>query len=202
MGISRFSPPAWRLLALGATLIAAALTIVNCSGALPRSEKTMRSPWKSFDEAKAAYDKILPNHTTVEELKALGYDPYTTPNIHILTYLDVIERFIPNEAIHVEDLDPGVRECIQARNECMAYEATPGKTKRKRTGNVMLDMLGFKRKTHETGWSFEALVLLKNGRVVYKLWGGTPVIDERNERKKPLGPLQDAGDLARDLVEP
>lgn len=202
MSSTRFSPRRSHWPVLSSTLVFTAFFIVSCGGALPRSEKTMKSPWDSFAEAKAAYDKILPGQTTVVELKALGYDPYTTPNIHILTYLDVIERFIPNQAIRLEDLDPGVRECIKARDQCMAYEATPGRTKKKRTGSVTLDLLGFKRNTHETGWTFSALVLMKNSHVIYKLWGGTPVIDERNESKKPLGPLQDASDLVRGMVIP
>ena len=54
----------------------------------------------------------------------------------------------------------------------------------------MLDLLNFKRKTLSTGWQFDALLLINEGLVVYKIWGGTPNISELKNSKNPLGPLQ------------
>ncbi len=182
---------------IGVALLAALhISLSACSNALPRSERTMRSPWDSFEEAMTAYEKIIPYETTKEDLKALGYDPYSTPNVKILSYLDVIQRFMPNNSIKQEDLDPGVDFCLKARERCLAYEATPGNAKSKRVGNVMLDLMTFKRKTVDTGWFFNALIVMVDDVAVYKVWSGSPLISGEETRKNPLGPLQGAGDAA------
>lgn len=172
------------------TTILLGLSLYGCSNALPRTEDTTRSRWNNFAEAMADYEKITPYVTTIEELKGLGYDPYTQPNIRILSYLDIIQRFMPNQSITLDDLDPGLSFCIQSRNLCQAYEARPHKAKTKRVGNVLMDLLTFKRRTIASGWSFNALVVLSDGIVVYKVWSGDPIISGDKLRKNPLGPLQ------------
>ena len=70
----------------------------------------------------------------------------------------------------------------------------------KRYGNFFLDVLNFRRKSRESGWRFRALFIVVEDIVVYKLWGGSPVIDELSETKNPLGPLQDLGGYAQRLI--
>lgn len=127
--------------------------------------------------------------------KRLGFDPFSIPNVKILTYLDIIQRFIFNPSIKKEDLDEGIQRCIDAKTRCVAYEINPRITKSKRHGNFWLDFFNFKRNIKETGWRFEAIIVMVDDVVVYKLWGGNPLIDEGRETKNPLGPLQNAGDL-------
>ncbi|MEW6571825.1 MAG: hypothetical protein AB1390_11775 [Nitrospirota bacterium] len=174
--------------------------LAGCRSLLPSARQTVKSPWKTFDESRAAYDRIVINSTTADELKGLGFDPYFTPNIRILTYQDVIQRFMFNPTIEKEDLDEGVQRCIDAKTHCYAYEVRPGVITSKRLGNLWLDLLNFKRNTKESGWRFEALIVLVNDVVVYKLSGGNPVIDELRETKNPLGPLQSSEDLLIDIT--
>ncbi len=166
------------------------LSLYGCSNALPRTEDTTRSRWNSFAEAMADYEKITPYATTVDTLKDLGFDPFTQPNIKILSYLEITERFMPNQSITLDDLDPGLSFCLRSRSLCQAYEARPAKAKTKRVGNVFMDLLTFKRRTVASGWSFNALVVLSDGIVVYKVWSGDPVITGDKLRDNPLGPLQ------------
>lgn len=172
------------------TLIALASLVTACGNALPREENNVRSRWGSFEEAMQDYEKIKPYETTTEELKELGFDPYAQPNIHILSYLDIIQRFMPNQSITLDDLDPAVSFCISSRAQCVAYEAQPQSTKSKRVGNVALDIMTFRRRTLESGWSFYALILINDGIVVYKVWSGQPFVSGEKIRKNPLGPLQ------------
>ncbi len=182
------------------TALLLGLSLYGCSNALPRTEDTTRSRWNSFAEAMADYEKIIPYVTTVEALKDLGYDPYTQPNIKILSYLDITQRFMANQSITLDDLDPGLSFCIQSRTLCQAYEARPSKTKTKRVGNVLMDLMTFKRRTIASGWSFNALVVLNDGIVVYKLWSGDPYMTGDKLRKNPLGPLQGvSGSTVKDL---
>ncbi len=169
---------------------------------LPSARQTTISPWNSFDDAKSAFDKINPYTTSIDEMRSLGFDPFTTPNIKILTYVDIMNRFLPNPSIKKEDLDEGIQSCIQAKANCKAYEFFPQNLKSKRYGNVLLDLFNFHRKTKESGWKFQALIILIDSTVAYKLWGGDPIIDQYRETKNPLGPLQNAADILTGALRP
>jgi len=174
-----------------------AVTAGGCGSLLPSAKETKRTQlWGSFDDVKGAFEQIIPYQTTSNELQKIGFDPASTPNLRILTYLEIIQRFMFNPSIKKEDLDRGIQECIDAKTGCRAYEIHLGNVERNRYGNTMLDLFKFKRKTRESGWQFEAFVVMVNDTVVHKFWGGTPVIDEDREVKNPLGPLQDPSDIA------
>lgn len=179
-----------------------AVSLAGCSRGLPRVESVTVSPWNSFDQAKAAFEQIRLHQTTRQQLQGLGFDPYTTPNTRILTYLDLLRRFVPNESIQLEQLDESVRRCLETRERCSGYEVVPESIQRQREGNILADMFNFSRNTVETGWSFKALIVLQDDQVVYKLWGGTPRIHTTRKQQQPLGPLQDSGGILRDTVMP
>lgn len=182
--------------------MAVLLLLSACESALPRDETFTESPWPTFAEAKAAYDRIALAETNGAELRKLGFDPYRTPNAAILSYLDVTQRFTVDGRLGLSELEPAVRECIAARTDCKGYEFKPERLRSKRTGNALLDVFGFRRHTIRKGWRFNALILLNRDLVVYKLWRGTPMIHEEQKTKKPLGPIQDAGGLLRDQIGP
>lgn len=174
------------LAALPALLLTAGCGSLHTSG-----RTTTQSPWPDFTAAKAAFDRIEPGQTTITELRALGFDPYTNPNVRILNYLDIQSRFLPNPSIRVADLPAPVRHSLEAQEQSVAYELDLTVTRSQRFGNLFLDVLAFNRKTHETGWNFKALVLLNHDKVLYKLWSGQPNVDRFEQRKKPLGPFQE-----------
>ncbi len=170
---------------------AIALLACGCSTFLPRSQNLTKSKWNSYAEAQAAFERVVPNETTTNALAGLGFDPHANPNVRVLTYLDIIQRFMPNQSITREDLDKSVRACIEAREKTLMLEIELNEIRSQRIGNVFLDVLGFKRKTHETGWQFKGLLLIREGLVMYKLSSGQPEIDRSDTRVKPLGPFQE-----------
>ena len=175
-----------------------AFITIGCGSLLPSVKETKRTRlWGTFDEAKTAFEQITPYKTSVDDLHKLGFDPASTPNLKILSYLDIIHHFMFNPSIKKEDLDAGVQACIDAKTNCRAYEISLSNIAQDRYGNVLLDLFNFRRRTKETGWEFEALMVMVNGTVVHKFWGGTPIINAESERKNPLGPLQDSSDLLK-----
>ena len=102
-----------------------------------------------------------------------------------------MSRFLPNNSIQKTDLPASVRECLEAKDNCQAYELDLTVTRSKRYGNLFLDIFAFNRKTRETGWNFKALIILNRGKVVYKLWSGEPNLERYETKKRPLGPLQE-----------
>jgi len=188
----------WRTLILLGGLI---LFLTACGSPLPKTEDETKSRWNTFDEAMLAYNNVILGKSTVNDLRDLGYDPYSAPNVKILSYLDIMQKFMPTNSFQMHQLPLSVQNCLAKQEACMAYEANPGTVKSKRVGSLFLDLLGFSRKTIESGWRFNALIVLDNDVVVYKVWSGVPIVDSEKTRKNPLGPLQNSGgSLAKDAV--
>lgn len=186
----RVTPLTSRLLLIVGIICTSVLA--GCGGVLlPQIEKTTDSSWKEFEDIHQAFDRIIPGETRTDDLNTMGFDPFQDPNIRIIDYLQITERFLPNQSIRLTDLHPAVRECLQAKAACRGYEVKPQVLHKDRYGNVLLDVFRFRRKTQTTGWSFDGLIVLNGDLVVYKLDSGAPKIRELEDEKNPLGPLQD-----------
>lgn len=178
-------------------MIVSLLLFTGCASLLPSSTIVTKSPWQNFDSAKLNYDQIKPGVTTVADLKKLGFDPSSTPNIKILNVTEVINIFLPNPSIKKEDLDRGIQKCIKSKNRCTAYQILPGKLSVKRVGNFWLDLFTFKRHTVKTGWEFHGLITIVDNVVTYRdPPGGRPLINTDQIDRKPLGPIQEIGAMA------
>jgi hypothetical protein len=174
------------LIGLGVVLLMA-----GCKSLFPTTGNTTDSRWKNFEDIESAFAKVTPQCTGTNELIAFGFHPTASPNVKILTYVDIINYFMPNPGIRKEDLDAAVRACIDAKEHSHAYLLDFRDIQMRRHGNLFLDVFGFKRRTHETGWQFRGLILMTNGTVVYKLSSGEPQVSRHEQRTRPLGPLQE-----------
>jgi len=189
-----------RLACRAALAIAAALAISGCVELLPKAQSEVTSPWKSFEQAKKAIDGIEPYRTTATDLRVRGIDPYVDANVKLLTFSDIVLRFPITGSLSQEQLDPGLRECLTSGKRCIGYSINVQESRHDRIGNFWLDALNFVRVTETTGWSFNALILLVDERVVFTLVGGQPIIHEMDTNKQPLGPLQGWGDTLPSLI--
>ena len=168
------------------------LILSGCSSTslLPNQKEIVVTPWNSFDEAAEAFGRIIPYQTKKNDLQEIGFNPQVTSNIKILNYLDIMDRFMPNQSITKKDLADGLQDCLDDEEQCTAYEISIRKFDSQRHGNLFLDLFNFRRKTTVSGWQFNALIVMKDGLVVYKLSSGAPMTDELRDSKNPLGPLQ------------
>jgi hypothetical protein len=159
---------------------------------LPSSREVTatHSGWQKYADAQATFERIVPGRTTAAELKALNLDPSTNPSVARLQTWQVRERFIPNKLVTLDDLDAGVRTCVEAGPACTAYEVNYVSTQSKRIGNAALDLIKVHRETQTAGWRFNGLILMKDGLVIYTLTAGQPRIQQVQETHDPLGPLQ------------
>ncbi|HBG08212.1 MAG: hypothetical protein A2075_05355 [Geobacteraceae bacterium GWC2_58_44] len=173
-------------------ILTALLLQVGCAALLPRGKVIAESPWPRYTDARDAFDAIVVGKTTTEDLKVLGFDIVSSPNLKVLNYLDIAATV---QAIPIQELDPGLQACLRARSDCHAYVFEPRRTYTKRVGNFWLDILNFRRKTHETGWRFRALVVFVNHHVAYKLSSGEPKVDQLQDNVNPLGPFQAPADM-------
>lgn len=163
----------------------------GCKSLFLSSSSTVNSRWNTYTQVATAFDKIQPYNTDGNGLKTLGFDPSVSPNVKILTYVEILPIFMPNSGVHKEDLPSAVQEFIDADGDGIAYVVDLNNLKSKRYGNLLLDIFDFKRKTHTSGWNFRGIILMKNDVVIYKLASGEPNISTDEKKIRPLGPLQE-----------
>ena len=72
-------------------------------------------------------------------------------------------------------------------------EWAASKISQNRTGGFLADFSNFERRTETTGWRFNALILFVGDLVVYRSWGGQPLVNELEVNSNPLGPFQEVG---------
>ena len=173
----------------GFAALAAAVLLASCTALLPRTEIETPGVWTSFEDARAAIERVQPHRTTAAEVRAAGLDPFTNRNVELLNYSDILRRFpLAGSSLAI---DQGLRECFDAGKRCVGYSVDLKHTDRNRVGPFLLDLLSFRREIETTGWTFNALVLMVGDDVVYSLYGGKPSISETEKTVEPLGPLQD-----------
>jgi len=180
-------------------LVLAVATVVGfsgCSSMLPRGSQKSPSPFSSYREAQTALEQIVPFQTMTSQLKTLGFDPDGGSNVTRIPYPDVVARLAPYSGVSLDALDPGVRECILARSACQAYLFHFAQHDRRREGSFWSDFFNVRRQTHITGWSMDALVVVTEGKVLFRNHGGQPQIDRTERQINPLGPFQPAGESA------
>jgi hypothetical protein len=173
------------------------LALVGCGGLslLPhRSDLAEDQNFQSYDQVAAAYQSIVPGQTREADLNKLGFNAAIQPNAEVISYLGVIERFMPRDSIRFDHLAKPVKSCIEAQERCSAYVFRPSRLDQQRTGSIFLDLMGFERTTIDRGWAAEVVLLMQDGHVAYKVMSGKPHIEGYHDDIQPLGPLQDLGD--------
>ena len=162
----------------------------GCANLLPGLKREVSNPWTDFAAAKQSFDQIVPFQTSMQTVRALGFDPDITPNMQVLNQAQVIEAVLPSPLQERSAIPPGIVKCMQAGAACMGYATEPSRITQQRVGYFLLDLLNFHRNTVTTGWKFAALIVVIDEQVAYTQWSGQPQIHTTVERTNPLGPLQ------------
>jgi hypothetical protein len=69
-------------------------------------------------QLRSGYVRIRAGVTPVSQLAGLGFD---TNGAAKLSYLGVMEQFMPKDSFGFDALDPSVQACFEARDRCTAY---------------------------------------------------------------------------------
>jgi hypothetical protein len=166
--------------------------LASCASLLPHSKQTTETPWHTYSEAQAMFAKIVPRKTTLQELSELGVDE-RTPNVALLSHADLLRRLSATPSLDIRTLDPVLQECVASHYNCFAYEIEQTHMNKRRFGGFWADFMNFHKQTDISGWQFDAIVVIKDNVVIYKLWSGKPNIHQLEEERNPLGPLQGFG---------
>jgi hypothetical protein len=175
-------------------IITLSLATGACGSLLPEATTHVPSAWKNYDEAHDAINKVVPFTTRRADLKPLGFDPATNPNVLVLNYSDILRHFLPTADTRLSIMDAGLKSCLSAASSCQGLSVDVSDEMRERHGEFWHDFLNFRRDTHVTGWRFNAIILLKEDIVVYRTWGGAPLVERDEHTHNPLGPIQNIGE--------
>jgi len=162
-----------------ATLSGVALLalLAGCGSLLPRAVSDTPTGFDTFEEAEAAARRVEGLKTRTEDLKALGFDLTGGANVTLIPYPDIVARLAPYSGVAIEQLDPGIRECIQAQSACRGYLFHFERQNRKRQGSFWPDFLNLRRHTFIKGWWFDALIVVSDGIVLFRNYGGQASTD-------------------------
>jgi hypothetical protein len=149
------------------------LAVVGCAGLglLPYHAAPQADGFKSYRALAAAYRSIRPGKTLASDLGKLGFDVASSPDVKVLSYLGVIERFMPRNSVGFDRLAPAIQSCIDARDRCTAYlyHATG-----QAPGGSLFDLIGNPAQAATQHGAAEVVLLVQDGRVAYKAMSGEP----------------------------
>ena len=99
--------------------IIAALVIVlgSAAGLLARSGAS-DAPVPPYRVTARAYDSLQPGVTPAAQLPDLGFDLAQGTR---LSYLAMVEQFMPANSSGFDALDPSVQDCLRTRDRCTGY---------------------------------------------------------------------------------
>jgi hypothetical protein len=94
--------------------------MLSCGVAIAAWRQDDVPPGVSFtaQQLKTAYVRIRAGTTPVSQLARLGFD---TAGAAKLSYLGVMEQFMPKDSFGFDTLEPAVQTCFEARDRCTAY---------------------------------------------------------------------------------
>src|SRR5262249_20633555 len=106
---------------------------VTSANLLPGEDDTFATSFVSYDAVETAYGNVRAGETRVPELAQLGFDTSTAPNVEKLSYLGVMDRFLPGSSIRFDKLAPAVQTCIESQERCSAVIFRPAHVKAQRS---------------------------------------------------------------------
>jgi hypothetical protein len=177
-----------------------AVALGGCGSLLPRGTNDTPAGFTSFADAEAAAMRVEGMKTRTSELKSLGFDPVAGANVTLIPYPDIVARLAPYPGVPLDQLDSGIRQCIEAQSACRGYLFHFEHQSRNRHGSFWLDFLNLRRSTSIAGWWFDTLIVVADGQVLFRNYGGQASTDKAELQVNPLGPFQPAGEAARQLI--
>jgi hypothetical protein len=158
------------------TLLFAVAAIVLVGGVVlietPRQGDAAQSKVLTGRDLLAAYERINPGLTRASQLGRFGLD--TSAHAQVLSYLGVMERFMPHDSVAFDRLDPGVRDCIAARDRCMALVFRAADPARAATDHGLFSTFGLGAAAAAN--TPQVTLLIRNGRVGFKMISGVATL--------------------------
>lgn len=160
---------------------------------MPSEENIDALPWKNYEEAENAFNKIEKGKTKVVELKNLGFDP-EAKGVTVLDAFTIRDILLgANSSFRIENLPQTLQEYLKDLDDCIGFKFDGRFSTTTPRGDLFRRLLKFKRIDVDSTWSYEGWVFIEksSGTIVYTRWIGRKPSDQVRTKKDPLGPLGD-----------
>src|SRR5512143_2246928 len=98
--------------------IAALVIVLGAALGLLARSGAGETPQHPYQVGARAYDRLRSGVTPVSQLPDLGIDLAQGSR---LSYLAMVEEFMPQDSTGFDALDPSVQDCLETRDRCAAY---------------------------------------------------------------------------------
>ena len=165
------------------------LALVGCGALmlLPRQNDPVPMRLMTTKDLAAAYARVQPGLTRTSQLARLGLDPGSA-SAQALSYLGVIERFMPRDSVRFDGLNAALQDCIEARDHCTALVFRPVGRVHLPAHNEFLSALGLGASAAGAEVVPEVTLLVRDGRVAFKMITGMPMAREQRSFDEASAP--------------
>lgn len=98
--------------------IAAIVILLGAAAGLLARSGASESAMRPYQVTTLAYDRLEAGITPVAQLPDMGFDLSRADR---LSYLAMIEQFMPENSTGFDRLDPAVQDCLTSRDRCAGY---------------------------------------------------------------------------------
>ena len=124
-----------------------------------------------------AYSRIRAGVTHVSELAGYGFDS-SSNGTRLLSYLGVMENFIPHNTHQFDRLDSAIKECVAARERCTAFVFQPADSANSiKTRGIFT---AFDISADAASRTPRVTLLIRDGRVTFKMISRAPETTRAN----------------------
>jgi len=135
----------------------------------PSQTDAPSKPLRTSRDIIQAYSHIRPGVTRASELAGYGFDS-TANGTRLLSYLGVMENFIPHDSRQFDRLDAAIQTCVAARERCTALIFQPAGNSSSARAHGMFAAFGMGAVAASQTPS--VTFLIRDGRVSFKTISG------------------------------
>lgn len=180
----RGSLPIATLSVLSVSALALLGNVVLSLGLGPSEEQTPQL--RTSQDMLRAYSRIRAGITPASELASDGFDS-SSGGARLLSYLGVMENFIPHDTKQFDRLDAAVQECVEARERCTAVVFQPVDSANFSKAHGIFT--AFDMDANAASRTPRVTLLIRDGRVTFKMMSGAIELARPADREARALPL-------------
>ena len=138
---------------------------------LPHSDGTALQRALTKADLINGYSHVRPGQTRALQLSRYGLEA-SSAGTQVLSYLGMMERFVPHDTARFDTLDPAIKNCVAVQDHCAAMVFRSANPAKVATGHGLFAALALDAEA--TPQTTQVVLLIRDGRVAFKMISGVP----------------------------
>ena len=134
---------------------------------LPRLDDPLPRKVLTKADLIVAYSRIRTGQTRASQLSQYGFDT-ASAGAQVLSYLGMMERFMPHDSVRFDQLDPAIKDCFSVQDHCTALVFRSANRAKTATSNAHFSAFTPLADTAPP----QVTLLIRDGRVTFKMLSG------------------------------